>query len=328
MTENPIFVSRREISLVRDNALTTLLWQSIVAFVVLGAISAILGWWLTGRVLSRVHRMTAQARQISTANLHERIALDGPHDELKELSDTFDELLTRLDDAFHTQGRFIANASHELRTPLAVTRTAIQVGLSPIDSPQVQRVKEHLLRSNDRSISLINGLLELAKGEQGLHERHPVRLDEVARQVVSEATTPGLRVRVATVKCEVLGDALFLSQIVRNLVDNAVRYNVPGGEIRVDVGMGTRTGTLTVGNTGAVVPADEVELLFEPFRRGSVQRTGRAEGTGLGLSIVRALVNAHDGTVIATPREGGGLDVTVELPLAESQAALVTPRRR
>ncbi|MCE7010854.1 HAMP domain-containing histidine kinase [Kibdelosporangium philippinense] len=317
VTSTGVLVNERSVEEARDDALTGLLVQSILTFLALGVIAGVLGWWMTGRVLGRVHTMTAQARSISTANLHDRIALTGPQDELKELSDTFDDLLTRLDDAFHAQGRFIANASHELRTPLTVIRTLIQVGLSSSDPERVQRAKDELLRSNDRCIALINGLLQLAQGEQGLHTREPVRLDNVVTQVLDEKPTSGVTVTVDLANIEVLGDALFLGQIFRNLFENAWRYNVSNGTVEVQVDRDDSWGRLCVRNTGPIVPATEVARLFEPFQRGAPQRTGG--GAGLGLSIVRALVTAHSGRVQAEPRPEGGLVVTVLIPLATPQ---------
>ncbi|MFE0019793.1 sensor histidine kinase [Amycolatopsis sp. NPDC059021] len=305
-----------------DDALDKLVWASVGTFLSLGAIAALLGWWLTGKVLNRVHRIAEQARRISTANLHERIALTGPRDETRELSDTLDGLLDRLDQAFHAQERFIANASHELRTPLAVTRTAIQVGLGSVDSPELLRVKQYLLRSNDKSIALINGLLQLMRGKQGLHSLVPTRFDEITRRTVQETGSNNPRIELDVVPCETLGDELLLGQVVRNLVDNAVRYNIPStedteGKVTLDLRPVKDSACLRVSNTGPVVPADEVEQLFEPFRRGA-QRAGHPEGSGLGLSIVRAIVTAHSGHVSAVSQPEGGLTVTVNIPLALS----------
>ncbi|GAA3432539.1 sensor histidine kinase [Kutzneria kofuensis] len=306
----PNAVPRMYTDQVFGDVLAGLLLQSLLTFLALGAVAGVLGWWLSGRVLRRVHAMTAQAQRISTANLHERIALDGPQDELKELADTFNGLLARLDDAFQVQGRFIANASHELRTPLAVTRTVIQVGLSSTEPDRVRRAKEELLRSNDRSIALINGLLQLARGERELERHDRVRLDTVVENAVEETDAPSdVTIDVHTEPCEVLGDELLLSQVFRNLLDNAARYNVPGGSVSIRV---TAHGQLTVSNTGPVVPADEVALLFEPFHRA----TDAKDGVGLGLSIVRAIAAAHGGRVAARPRPDGGLVVTVEIPLS------------
>ena len=251
-----------------DDALAGLLWQSVLTFLVMGAVAGLLGWWLTGRALRRV------------------------------------------DEAFAAQGRFIANASHELRTPLTVTRTLLQVGLSSSDPRRVQRAREELLRSNDRSIALINGLLHLARGEQELRVRERVRLDAVAERVVRETAFAGITVLADA--AEVWGDELLLEQVVRNLVDNAVRYNVENGSVWVRVTAVPGWARLTVENTGAVVQS--VEQLFEPFDRGDRPRSRGPDGAGLGLSIVRAVAVAHSGQVRAEPRAGGGLVVTVEIP--------------
>jgi signal transduction histidine kinase len=305
------------ISLQRDDAIGTILAQWIVALAVMTVIVGLLAWWVTGRVLNRVHAMTRQARHISIASLHERIAVHGPADELRELSDTFNDLLTRIDDAFSAQARFIANASHELRTPLAVARTTLQIGLANTDPGRVRRVRDELLRNNDRCTALINGLLTLARGEQGRGRREEVEFDEVVRQTAVEAATdhradpPRLLLDVPC-SCTVTGDGLLLAQLVRNLMDNALRYNVPGGEVLVRL---TPDGHLTISNTGPAISAAEVTRLFEPFYRGA-ERTAQTDGAGLGLSIVRAVAVACGGTATASPREGGGLVVEVHIPAA------------
>ncbi|MTD53815.1 sensor histidine kinase [Amycolatopsis pithecellobii] len=318
------------VELWRRTTLSSLLLQWTVALSVMTLLAGFLAWWATGRVLNRVQRMTAQARGISTANLHERIGVEGPQDEIKELSDTFDDLLTRLDDAFHAQGRFIANASHELRTPLAVARTTIQVGLSSTDPKRVERVRRELLHNNDRCVALINGLLTLAHCEQGLHRREAVALDEVARRVVADRpvddSTDGSGITLhASEVCRVWGDSVLLSQLVHNLVDNAVRYNVPGGHVLIEV---HRDGRLRVGNTGPMVGPNEVAGLFEPFRRGA-GRVGTTDGAGLGLSIVRAIVRAHEGRIDARAKEDGGLLIDVALPPSRTyvtSATMASPR--
>jgi signal transduction histidine kinase len=303
------------ISLQRDDAIGTILIQWIVALAAMTVIVGLLAWWVTGRVLNRVHAMTAQARRISIANLHERLAVQGPADELRELSDTFNDLLTRIDDAFSTQARFIANASHELRTPLAVARTTLQIGLATTDPGRVRRVRDELLRNNDRCIALINGLLTLARGEQGRCGREKVEFDDVVRQTALETATDHradptrLRLDVPG-RCTVTGDRLLLAQRVRNPTDNALRYNVPGGEVLVRL---TPDGHLTVSNTGPAISAGEATRLFEPFYRGA-QRTAQTDGAGLGLSIVRAVAVACGGIATATPRHGGGLVVEVYIP--------------
>ncbi|MFD3661572.1 ATP-binding protein [Streptomyces sp. NPDC058659] len=277
-----------------------LMW-SVLALLVMACGAVVVGWWTAGRVLRPVHEMTARARRLSERNLHERIAASGPDDELKELGDTIDALLGRLETAFDSQRRFIANASHELRTPLATQRAAIQVGLD--DDCEVRQV---LLDSNRRSERLIDGLLLLARSERGLAEREDVSLGEVVAEEYEDAD-------VVLDGGVVRGSRVLLSQLVRNLVANAVAYNVPGGVVDVRV----EGGVLTVVNTGPVVPPDQVAGLFEPFRRGE-GRDRMGPGAGLGLSIVRSIAVAHGGAVTAVARgaeEGGGLVVAVTLPV-------------
>ncbi|MEU7513816.1 ATP-binding protein [Streptomyces sp. NPDC042898] len=280
---------------------------SCMALLVIACGAVVVGWWTAGRVLRPVHEMTARARRLSERNLHERIAASGPDDELKELGDTIDALLGRLETAFDSQRRFIANASHELRTPLATQRAAIQVGLD--DDCEVRQI---LLDTNRRSERLIDGLLLLARSDRGLAEREDVVLGEVVVEEYEDAV-------VALGGGVVRGSRVLLGQLVRNLVANAVAYNVPGGVVDVRV----EGGVLTVVNTGPVVPPEQVDGLFEPFRRGE-GRDRMGPGAGLGLSIVRSIAVAHGGSVTATARsaaEGGGLAVTVTLPVTVTPAA-------
>ncbi|MFD3566110.1 sensor histidine kinase [Streptomyces sp. NPDC058667] len=282
-----------------------LMWSSM-ALIAITCCAVVVGWWTAGRVLRPVHEMTARARRLSERTLHDRIAVGGPDDELKELGDTIDALLGRLETAFDSQRRFIANASHELRTPLATQRAAIQVGLD--DDCDVRQV---LLDANRRSERLIDGLLLLARSERGLAEREDVPLGEVVREEYGAATVVGDGGVVP-------GSRVLLGQLVRNLVANAVAYNVPGGVVEVRA----EGGVLTVVNTGPVVPEADAEGLFEPFRRGE-GRDRMGPGAGLGLSIVRSIAVAHGGGATAIARsaaEGGGLVVTVTLPVTATTA--------
>jgi signal transduction histidine kinase len=297
---------------------TVLSYQWVVtgiAIVVLTAIAVLAGWWLAGRVLRPLHRITATARRLSLANLDERIDLTGPRDELKELADTFDAMLGRLERAVESQRRFIANASHELRTPLAIQRAAIQIGLADTSPEQVERMRVELLEANRRSERLIDGLLMLAQGERGLDARQPVRLDEVVREAAGPlrgtARDAGIAIKLDTRPLTVAGDAVLLTQLATNLLHNAIRYNHEGGEVYVRV---SPEQGLTVRNTGPEVPAERVPELFEPFRRLHAPRTGPADGAGLGLSIVASIAHAHDATLDARPNPGGGLDVIVRPP--------------
>ncbi|BCB85758.1 sensor histidine kinase [Phytohabitans suffuscus] len=272
------------------------------------------GWLAAGRTLRPIAQITATARRVADRNLHERIALGGPRDELRELADTFDDMLERLDRSFDGQRRFVANASHELRTPLAINRTLLEVAMGQPDAPQqLRQLGTTLLEVNARHERLIDGLLTMARSEQAVVDPVPVDLAEVAGNVLDQTQAPGVDVRHELRPAPTSGDPVLLERLTQNLVDNAVRYNSAGGWVHVTCAHeGTRT-RLNVVNTGPVVRAYEVPTLFEPFRR-LTDRVGSARGTGLGLSIVRSVARAHGGEVHASPRDGGGLVVQVTLP--------------
>ncbi|AXI72613.1 sensor histidine kinase [Streptomyces bacillaris] len=308
---------------VSDAASKQHMYWSIAALLVMTAGAVGVGWWIAGRVLRPVHAMTAKARSLSERTLHERIASSGPDDELKELGETLDALLARLEKAFDSQRRFIANASHELRTPLATQRAAIQVGLDNPSPDDLVRTRQTLLDTNRRSERLIEGLLVLARSERGLaaDEREDVRFDRVVAE--ETARRPGARregpgrpgVSVEVAPCPVRGNRLLLSQLVSNLLANAVTYNVPDGSVDITL---AEDGALVVSNTGPVVSEADIAGFFEPFRRGE-GRDRMGPGSGLGLSIVRSIAVAHGGTVTAVPGPGGGgLAVTVRLPVDRS----------
>jgi signal transduction histidine kinase len=285
-----------------------------IAVAVLGVVGAAAGWWMAGRVLRPVHRITATAQRLSLSNLHERIALTGPRDELKELADTFDAMLERLERATDSQRRFAANASHELRTPLAIQRAAIEIGLQDPSPDQLARMRNELLQANLRTERLIEGLLTLAQGEHGLEHSEPVDLAGLAREVTDQhlepATGAGVELVLDLHPVTGSGDPVLLSRLIANLVHNAIRYNVPGGQVRIHTS--TAAG-LTVSNTGPEIPSDRVAELFEPFRRLHPPRTGAAQGAGLGLSIVAAIAEAHHAVLRARPNPGGGLIVEMRL---------------
>ncbi|MET8157369.1 ATP-binding protein [Sphaerisporangium sp. NPDC005289] len=280
---------------------------TLVVGVVLIGVSIWAGWWLSGRTLRPLGRITATARRLSLTNLDERIALKGPKDELKELADTFDAMLDRLERAVTAQSRFVANASHELRTPLAIQRAAIQIGLADPTPERIERFRAELLEANRRTERLIDGLLVLARSDHGLDEVEAVRFDRVAAEVVAGFPRVTLRSRPTTV----MGDPVLLTQLVTNLVENGVRHNVPDGSVEVRL---TPDDGLVVSNTGPEVPADRIPELFEPFRRMAPDRTRSADGSGLGLSIVASIARAHAMTVMARPNPGGGLMVRCRLP--------------
>jgi signal transduction histidine kinase len=314
----PEMFFQRVVDDTRDDALSALLTQGTIALLVVGAVAVALGWLVAGRMLQPLHRITETARRIAEApaadrGLGERIALTGPDDEIKQLADTFDLMLTRLDRSFDGQRRFIANASHELRTPLTLNRTLLEVALQqePV-SEQVRQLGGTLLAINDRHGRLIDGLLLLARSERELTERAYVDLADVAAHVSS----PDIEVEPG--EAATVGDPVLLERLVQNLVENGARHNLPeGGWVRVRTYTKNALATLEVSNSGPVVPRYEVETLFEPFRRLGTDRLA-GPGAGLGLSIVRAVARAHGGEVHAVPRDEGGLVVTVALPAAQA----------
>ncbi|MFF5023326.1 sensor histidine kinase [Streptomyces collinus] len=305
----------------RQTALDDLLSRSLLALLGLAVIAFAFGYAMAGRVLSPLGRITRTARAVAGSDLSRRIELDGPDDELKELADTFDDMLERLQRAFTAQQRFVGNASHELRTPLAINRTLLEVHLSDPGAPvELQQLGRTLLATNERSEQLVEGLLLLARSDNQIVERKPVDLAEVAGQAVdqvhAEAEAKGVDIRGACKTAVVQGNGVLLERIALNLVQNAVRYNVPeDGWVEVATEVEHGQAVLTVSNTGPVVPAYEIDNLFEPFRRLRTERTGSDKGVGLGLSIVRSVARAHGGHIVARPREGGGLVMRVTLPL-------------
>ncbi|MFC9427424.1 sensor histidine kinase [Streptomyces sp. NPDC056987] len=312
-----VLVARTVSAAVESATLNRLLVVSLTALGGYAVVSVVLAWWLAGRVLRPVSVITETARRLSGENLHERIALAGPPGELKRLADTFDGMLERMEHLVSAQQRFAANAAHELRTPVAVQRAAAEIGLAGTpDQERVARIRAKLIENAQDGGRIIDGLLLLASSDQGLREREPVAVHEVARTVADrradEAAERGVRVAVHAEPLTVAGDPVLLDRLVDNLVANAVRHNVPGGRIELRTG----PGTVEVSNTGPVVPRDTLPLLFEPFRRLAARTHSPGEGgAGLGLSIVDSIARAHDATATATPNgEGGGLTVTVSFP--------------
>jgi signal transduction histidine kinase len=298
----------------RRQTLNSLLTQGGIALGGVGVMAIGLGWLMSERVLRPVHQISATARRVASGNLHERIGLSGPRDEVKELADTFDSMLERLDQSFDGQRRFVANASHELRTPLAINRTLLEVALGRPDAgEQLRQLAETLLAVNARHERLIDGLLTLAQSEQQLTARDLLDLADIAGHVTTQ--TDGVELRLDLRPAPTLGDPILLERVVQNLVANAIAYNITDGWVAIETDSTGSLARLIVTNTGPVIPAYEVPGLFEPFRR-LVDRTGSAHGTGLGLSIVRSVTIAHGGAVRAVPRDGGGLVVTIEVPIA------------
>lgn len=311
-----------DVASARSGTVIHLLIISVAAAAALALVGILVGWWLAGRVLRPLHRITATARRLSSRNLHERIGLPGPADELKELADTFDDMLARLERAFDSQRTFIANVSHELRTPLAIQRTVIELGLSAPSAEDVARVRGELLAANHRTERLVAGLLSLARSDCGLERTEAVPLDSLAAEAAEaseqSADAAAMRIEVDTQPTTVLGDRVLLTQLVTNLVQNAVRHNHPGGYVRIEVSPDVG---LRVLNSGPVVPEERVPDLFEPFSRLAPARTG-ADGIGLGLSIVRSICRVHGTAAQVTCRRGGGLDVRVPFPRTAGTMAL------
>ncbi|WP_322456309.1 sensor histidine kinase [Nocardioides bizhenqiangii] len=309
---------------VRHAAGESLLVQGGIALLVVGGLATGLGWLAAGRVLSPLHRVTATAHRISAApaadmGLHERIGLAGPDDEVRELAVAFDSMVERLDRSFAGQRRFVANASHELRTPLTVSRAMVELAMHrPEASADLRTLGADLLALNERHERLISGLLDLAGAENEPLDRQPVDLADIVEHVVEltadEAEEAGVEVTEEVVGATTQGDALLLERLVANLVENGIRHNERGGWVRVVSGPGADGGVrVEVSNTGPVVSSYDVAGLFQPFRRQAGDRLVVDRGVGLGLSIVEAIVRAHDGSVDARPRDGGGLVVTVRL---------------
>ena len=303
----------------RDQELAKLLSFALVGLAIMTAVSGGLGWYMSGRVLRPVQVITETARRASEQHLGERLALTGARDELRELGDTFDDMLERLDTAFATQRRFVANASHELRTPLTVMRTAIDVTLAK-PSPTVQQLTDmavRVRRSIDKAESMIEALLTLAVSDQGKLSSEFTDLATWAEDALDTAAPEierlDLKVDAQLDPAETVGDPQLLERMVSNLVENAVWHNEPGGWIRLRTGRRGTTAYLEVANSGPFIPDDAVPALFEPFRRMEA-RTGARDGAGLGLSIARAVVAAHRATVTARSQPEGGLYISVEIP--------------
>jgi signal transduction histidine kinase len=300
----------------RAETLNTMLTQGLIAFGVVAVIAVWLGWVIAGRALQPIKQITATAKRVADRSLHERIGLGGPADELRELADTFDAMLERLDRAFDGQRRFVANASHELRTPLAINRTLLEVALTRPDvCANLQQLGHTLLDVNGRNERLIDGLLTLARSEVAPTAVERVDLATVARHVLDQVRdeAPAVSIRSTLGQATTSGDPVMLERLAFNLVQNAMRYNTPKGWVSVTTQNGEDCVQLTVANTGPAVPSYEVPRLFEPFRRLS-DRVGSSRGAGLGLSIVESVARSHGGTVKASPNPGGGLTIQVTLP--------------
>jgi signal transduction histidine kinase len=312
--------------------LRQVLIRAPVALAIVTALALALGWLVAGRVLRPLATITAAARRISASNLHQRLALRGPDDELKALGDTLNDLFARLEAAFEAQRHFVANASHELRTPLTRERTMLQVALDDPDTTAEtwRNTALDVLASNAEQESLIETLLALATSEGGLDRREPVDLAAITGEVLlarrPEASRRGLRVQAEIQPAVLDGDPLLTERLAANLIDNAVRHNVPDGYLTVTTAARDGRATLSVSSSGLVIPPAEVGRLFQPFQRLHPRGTPSSGGHGLGLSIVRAIAAAHGAAITARAHPGGGLAVDVTFPRTASPPAAQRPK--
>jgi signal transduction histidine kinase len=303
----------------RQQELSKLLGITVLGLGIMTVASGGLGWIMSGRVLRPVRAITETARRASEQHLGERLALDGATDELKELADTFDDMLERLDAAFAGQRRFVADASHELRTPLTAMRTAIDVTLAK-PSPTTRQLTDmavRVRRSIGKAESMVEALLTLAVSGQDRLSTEFCDLATCAEDAIDSAAPEierlNLDVDATLDPAETAGDPQLLERMIGNLVDNAIRHNEPGGWIRLRTGGSAAAVYLEIANSGPFIPEDAVPSLFEPFRRMEA-RTGVRDGAGLGLSIAWSVATAHHATVTARSQPAGGLDILVAIP--------------
>jgi signal transduction histidine kinase len=301
-----------------DDALRELTLQYLAIMAAMAVLSGALGWFVAGRLLRPVSEITATARKVSNESLHERIALEGPDDELKQLADTFDSMLARLEAGFERQAAFVTNASHELRTPLSVIRTEADVTLADeADDPEALRRSLAVVReAGEHSERLIDALLTLARAGREDHPRVEVDLSELVRHLTEDTDLHGLQLELTLGPARVLGDPQLLRTMAANLIDNAVRHNSTDGWIEIRTESAGRHARLEISNSGALITADDAGSLTDPFRQLRPARTG--EGLGLGLSIAASVAQAHGGQLAVSPLERGGLRVSISLPASDA----------
>lgn len=309
----------------RGTTLTHLLTYSLLSLAGATLLAAAAGWIVAGRILRPVHRLTAAARAASEQNLSQRIALQGPRDELRELADTFDTMLERLDRAFTSQRQFIANASHELRTPLTLMRTAMDVVLAKPEPTrdELASMAAEVRQAVHHSERLIEALLVLARNDQARALTDPLDLAAVTEDALEARAASGITTTTTLYEAPVTGDQVLLERLVANLLDNAERYNIAGGTVSVSTTTDNGASLVRVVNTGQVVPPGQVERLFLPFTR--LDDRTRHDGFGLGLTLVSSIAAVHGGTVHATAMPAGGLDVTVRFPRRDNPVTPASP---
>jgi signal transduction histidine kinase len=312
-----------------SSALHQLLIQYGAALAIITLISICLGWLIAGRALRPLRTITAAAREISASSLHRRLALDGPDDELRQLGTTFNGLLERLEASFAAQRQFVANASHELRTPLTLERTLVEVALADPDATvdSLRQTCRRVLGAGEQQERLIEALLTLSRSQRGLDHREPFDLAAVARDVLlarrAEARRHDLRIDARLDPAPTSGDVRLGERLIANLVDNAIRHNVPGGRIAVETVTTAHGATLSVANSGPEVPPAEIDRLLQPFERladGRRGSQGELPGVGLGLSIAQAIAAAHAASLAVRARTGGGLEIDAVFPPSDRPA--------
>jgi signal transduction histidine kinase len=293
---------------------------SVLALVVMAAVSMGLGWLIAGRVLRPLRTITTAARDISATNLHRRLALEGPDDEFKELGDTFDGLLGRLEQSFQSQRQFVANASHELRTPLARLKTLTQVALADSDAgvESLRAAHERVLASERQLEDLIEALLNLASSERALERHESIDLAAVTEEAIAvrreEIELQGLKLNAALEGAHVRGDRQLIERLVANLLDNAIRHNTAEGRIDVRTATAAAGAVLSVANSGPAIAPAELERLQLPFQRLGAERVAQGGGHGLGLSIVHAITTVHGASLVLNAQLAGGLHAEVRFP--------------
>lgn len=292
----------------------------LVLVVIMAALAVGIGWLIAGRVLRPLRTITSTAREISARNLSQRLAVDGPDDEFRQLGQTLDGLFGRLEASFEAQRHFVANASHELRTPLTAEKTVLQVALADpeANTATLRSACTTALQWAEQQEHLIDALLTLASSQRGIERWEPFNLADIARDAVlhhhQDAERRGIRIDAALSAAPATGDPALAESLITNLVGNAIRHNVEGGWVEISTAITDGRADLTVCNTGPLISPDEVDRLFQPFQRTGIRRTGGASGHGLGLAIVGAIASVHGAELTVAARPEGGLGITVSFP--------------
>jgi signal transduction histidine kinase len=304
----------------QPSAIPPAFWNDVIALAIMAVFSLAAGWLIAGRFVRPLRSIITTARDISASSLHRRLGVRGRGDEFAELGQTLDDLFGRLEASFQAQRHFIANASHELRTPLTAGRALLQVALANPE-PTVEALRatcEELVELGDQQERLIKALLALASSQRGIGLLECLDLADIAGDVIltrqEEATRNGIHLHTALGAAPVTADPNLTESLIANLLDNAIRHNLPGGQAEISTALTTAGVFVSVSNTGPRIPPDVVQDLFQPFRQLGVQRTLHGEGHGLGLAIVRAIADAHGAALTARARPAGGLDIKVTFP--------------